>query len=103
MLLIFPLIGSNGASDLPSSIASAVPLAHQWGGLIPLPMNITAKRLGNAAVAPASAADAEPISRSASDSSQGKAIVTPTPRRNVLRRTPPAPGRFACLSELVMV
>ena len=52
MTLIFPLIGSSGASDLPSSISSPVPLAHQWGGLIPLPMKRTAKRLGNAAVAP---------------------------------------------------
>src|SRR5713101_4647190 len=41
---------------------------------MPLPMNSTAKRLGNGAGVEAMAFN---------DSSQGKAIVTPTPRRTV--------------------
>src|SRR3954469_18666311 len=82
MTLIFALSGSSGANDSLSSIPAPVPLAHQRPGLMPVPMNNTAKRWGGPEVV---AAEAELIPKPESDSSHGKAMVTPAPRRNVLR------------------
>src|SRR4051812_31664014 len=82
MTLIFDLRGSSGASDSPSSIPAPDPLAHQRPGLIPVPMNNTAKRCGCAAVV---AAEAALTPKPDSDSSHGSAIVTPTPWRKILR------------------
>ena len=89
MTLIFALSGSSGCSDWLSSIAAPLPLAHQWSGLMPLPMNTTAKRLGAPAtsLARAAAAIAAVDPKPASDSSHGSAIVTPTPWRTVRRGT----------------
>src|SRR5688572_11250370 len=79
MTTIFFLSGSSGCSDLLSFISAPLPRAHQWLPLMPLPMNITAKRFGNTVAA---AADCDGAAH-ASDSSHGSAIVTPTPRRTV--------------------
>ena len=58
------------------------PLAHQFGWLTPQPMNSAANRFGQGAgKSPAIAAPPQ----TGTDSSQGRAIVTPTPRRNVRR------------------
>src|SRR3954449_10090313 len=80
--LIFALSGSNGASDSLNSIVAPDPLAHQRPGLMPVPMKSTAKRCGCTAVV---AAEAELRPKPDRDSSHGKAMVTPAPRRNVLR------------------
>ena len=57
------------------------PLAHQWSGLIPLPMKSAANRAGKAWAAPAAASPPH----TGSDSSQGRAIATPAPRSTVRR------------------
>src|SRR4051812_27410751 len=102
MTLILVLIGSSGARLLLSFMFAPLPLAHQWLPLIPLPMNMTAKRWGkalaaaDAALAPAPAAPAVAAvgavvvvaPQTGIDSSHGSAMVTPTPRRNVLREKP---------------
>src|SRR3954447_10710211 len=74
MTFNFFFTGSSGSRLLESFISAPCPLAHQWFPLMPLPMNITAKRLG-AVVAP----------QTGIDSNHGSAIVTPAPRRNILR------------------
>src|SRR5664279_2175082 len=74
MTLILALSGSSGCNDSLSCSPAPLPLAHQRPGLMPVPMKSTAKRFGGLGTA---AAD--------SDSSHGKAIVTPVPRRNVRR------------------
>src|SRR5712692_3854592 len=71
--VIFFFSGSSGASDLLNVISAPDPLAHQWFPLMPLPMNRTAKRLGNDGVS----------AHAFTDSNHGKAIVTPTPRSTV--------------------
>ena len=58
------------------------PFAHQFGGLMPLPMNRAAKRRGYfAEEVRGTGSPPQPES----DSSQGRPSVTPTPRRNVCR------------------
>src|SRR3954452_2997173 len=74
MTFNFFFTGSSGWRLLESFISAPWPFAHQWFPLMPLPMNITAKRLG-AVVAP----------QTGRDSNQGSAIVTPAPRRNIRR------------------
>src|SRR5581483_2361244 len=102
MTLIFPFMGSSGSSDFPNCMSAPAPLAHQWSGLTPFPMNMTPKRFGNAARIPAwevlSAADDVP--KPDSDSSHGNAIVTPTPRRNVRRERRRLPLRREFLSMM---
>src|SRR4051794_29507389 len=93
MTLIFALSGSNGARDSLNSIAAPVPFAHQRPGLMPVPMNSTAKRWGCAAVV---AAEAAAMPKPDSDSSHGKPMVTPAPRRKVLRAN--AFSRLRCVS-----
>src|SRR5579884_2672922 len=90
MTFTLDLTGSSGSKHLPSSSDAPSPLAHQFGRLTPLPMNMTANRLANwtAAAPSVEAASAPPPIRPASDSSHGKAIVTPTPRRKVRRAMP---------------
>src|SRR5690349_20767827 len=91
MTLTLALMGSSGWRVLPRTIAAPLPVEVQEGGLMPLPMNTTAKRFGNApapgiaAAAPA-AAGASP--NTDMDSSHGRAMVTPTPRRKVRRLKP---------------
>src|SRR5438105_12152166 len=70
--------GDNGSRLLLSSMSAPAPLAHQFGGLMPLPMNRAANRLGCSA-----ADDSLPPNDIAS--SQGRPMVTPTPVRNVRR------------------
>src|SRR5206468_3779901 len=74
--------GAIGSRLLPSSISAPEPFAHQCLELIPLPMNNAAKRLGNGPGVPSFAGSAP---QTEIDSSHGRAIATPTPRRNVRR------------------
>lgn len=76
--------GSRGARLLLSSMRAPSPFAHQWSALIPFPMNCTTKRLGKAAGALGSAAGSP---QTGTDSSQGRAMTTPAPRRNMRRET----------------
>src|SRR5215510_6815093 len=78
MTLILFFNGSSGASVLPSFIASPLPRDHQWLPLMPFPINSTANRFGNADT------DCAGLPQAGNDSSHGRHIVTPTPRRTVL-------------------
>src|SRR5215475_13767152 len=78
MTLIFFFNGSSGASVLPSFIASPLPRDHQWFPLMPFPMKSTANRFGNAG------ADCAGPHQAGNDSSHGRHIVTPAPRRTAL-------------------
>src|SRR5437660_12466052 len=71
-----------GSKLLLSSMSAPAPLAHQWFGLMPLPMNSAAKRLGKAGDVPSEVASPP---HTGSDSSQGRAMATPTPR-SIVRR-----------------
>src|SRR5260370_23663632 len=74
--------GASGSRLLLSSMSAPAPLADQFLGLMPLPMNKAAKRCGCAAAAvPGAVALPQPET----DSSQGRAIVTPTPLSSVRR------------------
>src|SRR5262245_2367654 len=73
---------ARGSRLLLSSMSAPAPLAHQWFGLIPLPMNSAAKRLGKADGPPPDAVSPPHPGR---DSSQGRAMATPTPRSMVRR------------------
>src|SRR5215204_5480214 len=93
--LIFVLTFSSGSRLLPSFMSAPLPLAHQWLPLMPLPMNSTATRCGNALAAAPAAPDATAPAEAVGvaphtgiDSSHGSAIVTPAPCRNVRRETP---------------
>src|SRR5581483_3277281 len=78
------LKGASGSSVLLSSIAAPAPLAHQWSGLMPHAMNSVANRLGHGAgTSPAIVAEPQ----TGTDSSHGRAIATPVPRRNARRET----------------
>src|SRR5271168_2639336 len=80
--LILVLSGANGSRQGPSSIASPPPLAHQFVGLTPQPMNSAANRFGQGAGrSPVMVA----MPQTGTDSSHGNAIVTPAPFRNVRR------------------
>src|SRR5260370_20522030 len=78
MAVILCFNGSRGARVLLSVISGPAPWASQWSSFTPLPMNRTAKRFGKAS-GPVEAAKA------GRDSSHGKAMVTPAPRRTVRR------------------
>src|SRR5947208_12791014 len=65
-----------------SCMSAPAPRADQCGGLMPLPMNRAANRLGGAE---AGVPEATRLPQTAIDSSQGRAIVTPTPLSNVRR------------------
>src|SRR5262245_33738311 len=84
MKFILAFSGAIGSRLLPSCMSVPAPLAHQWLALMPQPMNKAAKRLGHGAGTPPFGG-AEP--QTGIDSSHGRAIVTPTPRRNVRRET----------------
>src|SRR5438445_6336664 len=74
--------GASGSRLLLSSMSAPDPLADQLLGLMPLPMKRAAKRFGGAAGgAPEGASPPQPER----DSSQGRAMVTPTPRRRARR------------------
>src|SRR5882672_2419280 len=78
MKFILLFNGAIGSRLLPNSMSTPAPFAHQCFELMPLPMNNAAKRLGNGPGVP-SFADSAP--QTGIDSSQGRAIATPTPRR----------------------
>src|SRR5258706_4069595 len=84
MKFIFAFNGAIGSRLLPSSIPAPDPFAHQCCELMPLPMNNAAKRLGNGPGVP-SFAGAAP--QTGIDSSHGRAMATPTPRRNLRRES----------------
>src|SRR5215510_477623 len=79
MKFIFVLNGALGSRLLPNCMSAPAPLAHQCFELMPLPMKRAAKRLGNG---PSAAAG---LPQTGMDSSQGRAMATPTPRRKVRR------------------
>ena len=70
--------GASGSRLLLSSIAGAGALRPPVPGLMPLPMNSAAKRFGVGR-------GGIPFGESGNDSSHGRAIVTPRPRRRVRR------------------
>ena len=72
----------KGSRLLLSSMSAPEPFAAQCLGLMPLPMNSAANRLG--AGEPAVAA-AERVPQTGTDSSHGRAIVTPRPFNSVRR------------------
>src|SRR5215831_6809456 len=78
----FVLKGVSGSRLLLSVMSAPEPLAHQWSALMPLPMKRAAKRFGKAGAAPPAAGSP---AQTGSDSSHGKAIAAPTPRRRVRR------------------
>src|SRR5438876_332167 len=82
MKFIFVFSGAIGSRLLPSSISAPEPLAHQCLELIPLPMNNAAKRLGKG---PEVGSLDGSMPQTGIDSSHGRAIATPTPRRNLRR------------------
>src|SRR5256885_1604967 len=86
---IFVLSGAIGSRDLLSSMSAPDPRAHQWSGLMPHAINRVANRFGKAAAAPAAAGESP---QTGTDSSHGKAIATPAPRKNA-RRVIPFPLR----------
>ena len=65
---------------MPSSIDRPEPLAHHSREWNPLPENSTASRTGASLALPFASSP-----QTLSDSSQGRAMLTPTPRRNVRR------------------
>src|SRR5260370_27236145 len=67
----------SGSRLLLSCMSAPEPLAHQFLGLIPLPMNRAAKRFGGA--------EAGSAPQTESDSNHGRAMVTPTPLSNLRR------------------
>ena len=78
------LCGASGAAAGPNSIAAPLPFAHQCSGSTPLEKNTTPKRKGGW---PGFRADvpATVWPKAGSDSSQGSASVTPSPRRKCRR------------------
>src|SRR4051812_48108090 len=78
MKFSFERSGASGCRLLPSSICAPAPLAHQCLPLMPFPMNSTANRRGTAAAVAA---------QEGTDSSQGRAMVTPAPRSRVRRES----------------
>src|SRR5262245_58490368 len=80
LILVFSF--SSGSRLLPSSMSAPAPLAQKWLPLIPHPMNRAANRLGSGASEPFVTVSAP---QTGTDSSHGRAIVTPTPRRKVRR------------------
>src|SRR3982750_759848 len=86
--LSLDLTGGRGSSVLLNSIFSPAPFAHQLFGLMPFPMKRAAKRVGKGLFASVeSSADfcAGSAPQTAIDSSQGRAMGTPTPWRTVRR------------------
>src|SRR3569623_1780241 len=76
------LSGASGSRLLLNSISAPAPLAHQWFGLLPLPMNSAAKRLTGVVTGSASPPQTDIVS------SHGRDIATPTPRSTVRRFIP---------------
>src|SRR5437764_14654366 len=73
---------NNGSRLLLSCMSAPEPFAHQLLGLMPLPMNRAANRCG---CPEGDAREADSLPQPERDSSQGRPIVTPTPRRKVRR------------------
>jgi len=72
----------RGSRLLLNSMSAPVPFAHQFLGLMPLPMNRAANRLGGEEAA---APEVDSLPSSGIASSHGMAIVTPTPLSNARR------------------
>src|SRR5260370_29288169 len=87
--------GASGSRLLLSAMSAPAPLADQFLGLMPLPMNRAANRLGGAA---GGVREADSLPQPDSDSSQGRAIVTPMPLSRVRRGTLLAGGGRIVLS-----
>src|SRR5262249_7319101 len=81
---------ANGWRLLLSCMSAPEPFAPQFFGLIPLPMNSAAKRLGCTA---GEVREVDSLPPTGTDSSHGRPIVTPTPVRKV-RRLSLFGGRF---------
>src|SRR5437773_8708327 len=79
---ILVLSGAIGSRLLPNSMSAPDPFAHQCFELTPLPINNAAKRLGNG---PGVSFVTGAAPQTGIDSSQGSAMATPVPRRNVRR------------------
>src|SRR5579884_4504274 len=99
--LIFPFNGAIGSRQGPSRMSAPEPLAHHCVGLPPQPMNRAANRFGHGAVPPADAL----APHAGIDSSHGRAIVTPAPRRNIRRdvETRPPPDGSVDRSEWLLI
>ena len=82
MTLSFGRNAASGSRLLLNSISAPDPRADQWLGLMPLPMNRAAKRLGGAV---ADVPESAEFPKRGIDSSQGRAMETPAPRSNVRR------------------
>src|SRR5437868_581300 len=82
MTFILVLNGAIGSRTEPSSIVAPEPFAYQFGKLTPQAMNKAAKRFGTGAGNPAVT---EVAPHTGMDSSHGRVIVTPMPRRNARR------------------
>src|SRR6266702_1771291 len=74
--------GFNGSRLLLNSMSAPEPFAHQFLGLMPLPMNRAARRWGGVE---AGVPEAALVPQTGIDSSQGRAMLTPTPVRKVRR------------------
>src|SRR5947209_14682552 len=72
----------NGSRLLLSCMSAPEPLAHQFLGLMPLPMNRAANRCG---CAEGDVRETVSLPQPESDSSQGRPIVKPTPFSKVRR------------------
>src|SRR5262249_44852119 len=88
--------GSRGWRLLLNSIVAPSPFAHQWFGLIPVPINWTTNRFGGKLDAFAPSVVAPQTGR---DSSHGKAMTTPAPRRKMRRES--APSVFCSWFDIV--
>src|SRR6185437_1663177 len=72
----------KGSRLLLNCISAPEPFAHQFLGLMPLPMNRAANRRGGEEAA---APEGDSLPQTGIDSSHGRAIVTPTPLSSVRR------------------
>src|SRR2546422_3417198 len=97
MKFILVFNGAIGCKLGPNSISAPEFLAHQCRELIPFPMNRAAKRLGNGPGAPPTAGA---VPHTGMDSSQGRAIATPTPRRNALREVRRTTAAMDCEARI---
>src|SRR5947208_147379 len=75
MTLSLGLRSLSGSRLLLNSISAPDPFAHQWFGLMPLPMKSAANRRGGTEAA----LEEESLLQTGNDSSQGRAMVTPRP------------------------
>src|SRR5262245_56223422 len=97
MTFNFDRNGAMGSSVWLSSISAPDPFAHHRLGLMPFPMKRAAKRLGKRCGAPPATGSSP---QTGIDSSQGRAMAVPTPRRTVRRERR---GLFDVIEETLSV